>query len=88
MSKGQAQKAHEQAERGDLRRARRTATRTARSTCTTSTRATWCRTPFGLGPFKWNNPLPTDGGKGSVTHRFNEFHANPIASHGLTSPCT
>jgi hypothetical protein len=38
---------------------------------------------FGLGPAKWN-PL-TDGGKGSVVHRFNEFHLNPIASHGFES---
>jgi hypothetical protein len=38
---------------------------------------------FGLGPAKWN-PL-TDGGKGSVVHRFNEFHANPIASHSFES---
>ncbi len=38
---------------------------------------------FGLGPAKWN-PL-TDGGKGAVVHRFNEFHANPIASHGFES---
>ena len=38
---------------------------------------------FGLGPTKWN-PL-TDGGKGSVVHRFNDPHLNPIASHGFES---
>ncbi|WP_224362261.1 putative lipase [Hyalangium versicolor] len=38
---------------------------------------------FGLGPTKWN-PL-TDGGQGSVTHRFNEFHLNPIESHNFES---
>jgi hypothetical protein len=38
---------------------------------------------FGLGPTKFN-PL-TDGGKGSVVHRFNEFYANPIAAHGFES---
>ncbi|NPC80530.1 hypothetical protein HPC49_20180, partial [Pyxidicoccus fallax] len=40
---------------------------------------------FGMGPVsdRWN-PL-VDGGKGSKTHHFNDFHLNPIASHHFES---